>query len=84
MAVPPQGLGPEVMQALVEHFAARGQPERVERCVLHLSIAALDLDQVGAQHGVQGLAAKGGCKVLGDQARPGLGWLGECPGIGFG
>jgi hypothetical protein len=43
------GLGPEVMQALVEHFAARGEVERVERCVLHLSIASLDLDQVGGR-----------------------------------
>ncbi|WIA09423.1 hypothetical protein OEZ85_008828 [Tetradesmus obliquus] len=40
------GLDPEVMQALVQHFAAVGQPERVEGCVLHLSIASLDLDQV--------------------------------------
>lgn len=43
---PPQGLAPEVMQALVEHFAAAGAPQRVERVVLHLSIASLDLDQV--------------------------------------
>jgi hypothetical protein len=39
------------MQALVEHFAAKGEPERVERCVLHLSIASLDLDQVRAPAG---------------------------------
>ena len=36
-----------LLQALVQHFAAVGQPERVEGCVLHLSIASLDLDQVG-------------------------------------
>eukprot|EP00775_Hariotina_reticulata_P011041 gene11041-11196_t len=41
-----EGLAPEVMQALVEHFAAAGAPARVERVVLHLSISSLDLDQV--------------------------------------
>jgi hypothetical protein len=39
------------MQALVEHFALRGEPERVERCVLHLSIAALDIDQARRARG---------------------------------
>jgi hypothetical protein len=38
-----------VVQALVERFAALGQPERVERCVLHLDLASLDLDQARAQ-----------------------------------
>ncbi len=51
-------LAPEVVQALVEYFAApaaatatgapRGpQPQRVERCVLHLDVFSLDLNQVG-------------------------------------
>ncbi len=39
-------LPPEVMHALVEHFAAAGQPGRVERCVLHINVLSLDLDQV--------------------------------------
>ncbi|KAL0018560.1 hypothetical protein WJX77_004866 [Trebouxia sp. C0004] len=37
---------PEVMQALVEHFSGHGQPEAVERAVLHMDIASLDLNQV--------------------------------------
>ncbi|KAL0048183.1 hypothetical protein WJX82_009442 [Trebouxia sp. C0006] len=37
---------PEVMQALVEHFSGAGQPEAVERAVLHMDIASLDLNQV--------------------------------------
>lgn len=41
-------LAPEVMQALVDHFSALGQPQRVERCVLHMNITSLDLNQVGA------------------------------------
>ncbi len=50
-------LAPEVVQALVEYFATpaaatatgapRGpQPQRVERCVLHLDVFSLDLNQV--------------------------------------
>ena len=35
-------------QALVSHCAVGlGRPDRVERCVLHLDVASLDLDQVG-------------------------------------
>jgi hypothetical protein len=33
-------------QALVGHFAAKGQPGRVEACVVHLPIMSLDLNQV--------------------------------------
>ena len=33
-------------QALVELFSAAGQPERVERCVLHMDVASLDFSQV--------------------------------------
>ncbi len=45
-------LAPEAVQALVEHFATGAggavppQPQRVERCVLHLDVFTLDLDQV--------------------------------------
>ena len=39
-------LPPEIMQALVDQFTSRGQPERVERCVLHMDIQSLDLNQV--------------------------------------
>jgi hypothetical protein len=39
----------QVVQALVERFASLGQPERVERCVLHLDLMSLDLDQVRAR-----------------------------------
>ena len=42
-----QVLPPEVVQALVEHCSALGRPDRVERCVLHLDVTSLDLDQVG-------------------------------------
>ncbi len=35
-------------QALVEHFSGAGQPEAVERAVLHMDIASLDLNQVTA------------------------------------
>eukprot|EP00887_Chlorella_sp_A99_P007106 scaffold2.g7106.t1 len=35
-----------VMQALVEHYVALGQPEQVERIVLHLDILSLDLNQL--------------------------------------
>lgn len=62
-----QGLGPEVMQALVEHFAAKGEPQRVERCVLHLSIAALDLDQARACE--CGAASRGDGRGQGPPAR---------------
>jgi hypothetical protein len=41
-------LAPEVMQALVEHCAARGRAADVERCVLHLDLASLDFNQVRA------------------------------------
>lgn len=37
------------LQALVDHFAALGQPGRVEAVVVHLSIMSLDLNQVGWQ-----------------------------------
>lgn len=37
---------PQVMQALVEHFVAAGQPEEVERCVLKMDLLSLDLNQV--------------------------------------
>ncbi|KAL3136710.1 hypothetical protein ABBQ38_005943 [Trebouxia sp. C0009 RCD-2024] len=37
---------PEVMQALVEHFSQKGQPDAVEKAVLHMDIASLDLNQV--------------------------------------
>ena len=37
-----------VTQALVEHFSGAGQPEAVERAVLHMDIASLDLNQVTA------------------------------------
>merc|ERR1711907_635751 len=33
-------LAPEIMQALVEFFTAKGEPERVERCVLHMDIGS--------------------------------------------
>ncbi|KAK3247175.1 hypothetical protein CYMTET_43317 [Cymbomonas tetramitiformis] len=39
-------LAPEVMQALVEHFALQEQAARVEQCVLHMDIASLDFNQV--------------------------------------
>jgi hypothetical protein len=31
----------------VEHFAGAGELQRVERCVLRMSITSLDLNQVG-------------------------------------
>ncbi len=34
------------MQGLVEHYAAIGQPDAVERCVLQLHIASLDFNQI--------------------------------------
>lgn len=33
-------------QALVEHYSGAGQPEVVERAVLHMDVASLDLNQV--------------------------------------
>lgn len=41
-------LEPEPLQDLVNHFVAEGKPERVERCVLHLNVATLDLNRVRA------------------------------------
>ena len=38
------------MQALVEHFSQKGQPEAVEKAVLHMDIASLDLNQVNQLH----------------------------------
>lgn len=35
-----------VVQALVEHYAALGQPDAVERCVLQMDIASLDFNQI--------------------------------------
>ncbi|GMH42953.1 hypothetical protein BSKO_10875 [Bryopsis sp. KO-2023] len=40
------GVAPEVVQALVEHCCETGQPDKVERCVLRMDIASLDLNQV--------------------------------------
>ena len=34
------------VQALVEQCSAAGQPEQVERCVLHMDVASLDFSQV--------------------------------------
>ena len=34
------------LQALVEHYSAAGHPEVVERAVLHMDVASLDLNQV--------------------------------------
>ncbi|KAK9788705.1 hypothetical protein WJX73_001767 [Symbiochloris irregularis] len=39
-------LAPEVVQALVEHCVSTGQVDTVERCVLRLNIASLDINQV--------------------------------------
>jgi hypothetical protein len=50
-------LAPEVMQALVEHFAHSGQLERIEKCVLKLNILSLDLNQLiplCLRHGLYG------------------------------
>ena len=41
------GLPPELMQWLVEHFAALGRPRVVERCVLHMALESIDFNQVG-------------------------------------
>ena len=35
-----------MVQALVEHYAALGQPDAVERCVLQMDIASLDFNQL--------------------------------------
>ena len=35
-----------MLQALVEHYSGAGQPEVVERAVLHMDVASLDLNQV--------------------------------------
>jgi hypothetical protein len=37
---------PEIVQALVEHFASLGLPARVERCVLKMDLLSLDLNQL--------------------------------------
>jgi len=34
------------MQALVEHYSAKGWLQRVEQCVLHMDISSLDFNQV--------------------------------------
>ena len=50
-------LAPEVMQALVEHFAQSGQHDRVERCVIKLDILSLVLNQLiplCLRHGLYG------------------------------
>ena len=39
-----------MVQALVEHFSQKGQPEAVEKAVLHMDIASLDLNQVSQLH----------------------------------
>ncbi|KAI3830233.1 hypothetical protein L1987_04369 [Smallanthus sonchifolius] len=39
-------LPPEIMQALVEHYSAKGWLQRVEQCVLHMDISSLDFNQV--------------------------------------
>ena len=48
------GLSPEcrsvLVQALVEHFSQKGQPDAVEKAVLHMDIASLDLNQVTPPH----------------------------------
>lgn len=35
-----------LLQALVEHYSGAGQPDVVERAVLHMDVASLDLNQV--------------------------------------
>lgn len=40
------GLAPEVMQAFVDHYSHCGWLERVEECVLHMTISSLDFNQV--------------------------------------
>ncbi|KAK9068340.1 hypothetical protein SSX86_012451 [Deinandra increscens subsp. villosa] len=39
-------LPPEIMQALVEHYSAKGWLQRVEQCVLHMDISSLDFNQI--------------------------------------
>lgn len=43
------GIPPEAMQVLVEYCCKIGEPEKVERCVLRMDIASLDLNQVSIQ-----------------------------------
>jgi hypothetical protein len=59
LCLPERVLVAPAPQALVEHLASGGGeaggpsgwqgPQRVERCVLHFDITALDLDQVGGR-----------------------------------
>ena len=39
-------VGLHLVQALVEQCSAAGQPEQVERSVLHMDVASLDFSQV--------------------------------------
>lgn len=45
----------EVVQALVEHYASVGELYTIEKCVLHMDVASLDLNQVASlckRHGM--------------------------------
>ena len=39
-------LAPEVLQAFVEHYQARGWLSRVEQCLTHMDVTVIDFDQV--------------------------------------
>ncbi|KJE92646.1 Vps8-like protein [Capsaspora owczarzaki ATCC 30864] len=41
-----RSFSPIVMQAFVEHYLARGFLQRIERCLVHMDVANLDLHQV--------------------------------------
>ena len=63
----------EVMQALVDHYAALGDADVIEKCVLHMDVESLDLNQVARlckQHGMYSAFAHVFTRVLNDFTTP--------------
>lgn len=76
---------PELVQALVEHLACvLRRPDRVERCVLHFDIMALDLDQVGAGRGAGPIRATYPASKMMSGHGMGQAWVGVGHGFGAG
>jgi len=63
----------EVMQALVDHYAALGDADVIEKCVLHMAVESLDLNQVARlckQHGMYSAFAHVFTQALNDFTTP--------------
>ena len=68
-----RSLPAEVMQALVEHYASLGEADTIEKCVLHMDVTSLDLNQIARlckHHGMFSALAHVFTRALNDFVTP--------------